>query len=121
MTGTGALERARTAWDRKPIARRESPIPAHGKQIGLSIGQAAPLEPVLSVTGWSSAMRDLSPVTAFDEKHRGSFASGESVELKGTWSNTQSHTVAFPNEMCAVLGYFTSDASGDVMCIDTLH
>jgi hypothetical protein len=92
-----------------------------GNRIDFSLGQTGAMKPVLSVTGWDAAMRDLPPVTSFDTKEAGSFKTGDSVELQCTWSNTETHSISFPNEMCAVVGYFTSEASGDVMCLDTLH
>lgn len=92
-----------------------------GTRIDFSIGTAAPLDSILSVSGWNAAMRDLPPITAFDKPDSGHFTTGDSVELQCTWNNTETHSIAFPNEMCAVVGYFTSDASGNVMCIDTLQ
>jgi hypothetical protein len=96
-----------------------------GKRIELRMGVADDMKAIMAVQEWSADMRDLPPITSFNgpKAHGdGNHAAGQSVALTCTWHNTSNQAVKFPAEMCAAVGYFTTEVpdASDIICITPL-
>ena len=97
-----------------------------GSQIQLEVGDEAAMDVVADELNWAPDMRDLPPITSFSAKNArsdGHFRSGQSVALTCTWRNTETTAIKFPQEMCAMVGYFTTEEkdSNDIMCLKVLN
>jgi hypothetical protein len=97
-----------------------------GTALHLKIGAPDSMNFVIDVTGWQPGWRDVAPITTFLEgdalSEEGHYSAGQSVELQCTWANDEARALKFPDEMCAVAGYYLSDDEGaaDVMCLTPL-
>lgn len=94
----------------------------NGRHIELRIGDTPAIQPIMAVQGWTADMRDLPPITAYGVANAasdGRFTAGQSVALTCSWQNTSTTPLTFPAEMCAAVGYFTTQApnAGDITCI----
>lgn len=93
-----------------------------GSEIQLEVGDDSSMNVVADELSWEPGMRDLPPITSFSSpnaRSNGRFRSGQSVALTCTWRNTEHAPIKFPQEMCAMVGYFTTDSrdAEDIMCL----
>lgn len=96
-----------------------------GARIDLRAGEPAAMSRIMAVADWTADMRDLPPITSFSgmtAPMNGRLSAGDSVALTCTWRNAEDHAIAFPAEMCAAVGYFTTaDVNAtDIMCLNAL-
>jgi len=97
-----------------------------GTKIQLQVGVEGAMNVVADELNWAPDMRDLPPITSFSvpsARSDGHFQSGQAVALTCTWRNTEHAPLKFPQEMCAMVGYFTTEAkdADDIMCLTPLR
>jgi hypothetical protein len=76
-----------------------------GSWVTVEAGPADALKQILKIDKWDSEMRDIPPVSSFfDEPLK--LKAGDIVRTHCNWENDQEEDLGFPEEMCAVYGYF---------------
>lgn len=81
----------------------------HMHEWGIKIQLEVDDDIVANEPSWKPDMRDLPPTLSFTGDD-GQFERGQSMRLTCAWRNYDSSPLEFPEEMCAMVGYFTTKA-----------